>query len=247
MKRILVAGVSGAIGGALAEALLERDEESRVVGLARDPARVPEPLRSHSRLTVLAWDAEDDQSPGAVARALEKTIPASAGIDTLIYAAGLLHDGAVFPEKRLEELKANSLARAFAVNATGFALLVQALLPWLRHRELKRIAAISAKVGSIEDNRLGGWYAYRSSKAALNMLVRTLSVELPRRCKPVACVSLHPGTTDSALSDPFRQSLAQLQVHSAAETAGNLVAVIEGITSEDNGRFLSWDGSELPW
>jgi NAD(P)-dependent dehydrogenase (short-subunit alcohol dehydrogenase family) len=247
MKRILVAGVSGAIGGALAEALLERDEESVVVGLCRDTAKVPEPLRSHSRLTLLAWDAEDSQSPDVVVRALEKTISATKGIDTFIYAAGVLHDGPMFPEKRLEELEANSMARAFAVNATGFALLVQALLPWLRHRDFKRIAAVSAKVGSIEDNRLGGWYAYRSSKAALNMLVRTLAVELRRRCKLVACVSLHPGTTDSALSDPFRQSLAQLQVHSAAETAGNLLTIIEGMTSEDNGHFLSWDGSELPW
>ncbi|SOB76880.1 NAD(P)-dependent dehydrogenase, short-chain alcohol dehydrogenase family [Marinobacter sp. LV10R510-11A] len=247
MKHILLAGVSGAIGGALAQALLARDEESIVVGLCRDAAKVPEPLRSHSRLTLLAWDAEDDQSPKTVARALEKTIPASKGIDTFIYAAGLLHDGPMFPEKRLEELEAKNMARAFAVNATGFPLLVQALLPWFRHRDLKRVVAISAKVGSIEDNRLGGWYAYRSSKAALNMLIRTLSVELPRRCKPIACVSLHPGTTDSALSDPFSQSLAQLQVHSPAETAENLMSVIEGLSAEDNGRFLSWDGSALPW
>ena len=247
MKRILVAGVSGAIGGALAEAILERDEESVVVGLCRDPAKVLEPLRSHSRFTLLIWDAEDEQSPDTVARELGKIIPASQGIGTFVYAAGLLHDNDMFPEKRLEELKVASLSRAFAVNASGFAMLVQAVLPWLRHRDFKRIAAISAKVGSIEDNRLGGWYAYRSSKAALNMLVRTLAVELPRRCKPIACVSLHPGTTDSALSDPFRQSLAQLQVHSAYDTAKNLLAVIEGITPEDNGRFLSWDSSEIPW
>tara|TARA_R110000868_G_C10850503_1_gene760776 strand:- start:497 stop:925 length:429 start_codon:yes stop_codon:yes gene_type:complete len=129
MKRILVAGVSGAIGGALTEALLERDKESVVVGLCRDPAKVSEPLRSHSRLTLLAWDAEDSQAPDAVARALGKTIPAPEGMDTFIYAAGLLHDGAMFPEKRLEELKAESLSRAFAVNASGFALLVRALLP----------------------------------------------------------------------------------------------------------------------
>lgn len=247
MKHILLAGVSGAIGGALAEALLARDEESLVVGLCRDPSKVPEPLRSHSRMTLLAWDAEDDQSSEAVTRALEQTMPVSEGIDTFIYAVGLLHDGLMFPEKRLEELQATSMARAFAVNATGFALLVQALLPWLRHRDFKRVVAVSAKVGSIEDNRLGGWYAYRSSKVALNMLVRTLSVELPRRCKPMACVSLHPGTTDSALSDPFRQSLAQLQVHSPADTAENLLSVIEGLGPESNGRFLSWDGSELPW
>lgn len=181
------------------------------------------------------------------AHALEKSIPALMGVDAFIYAAGLLHDGTMFPEKRLEELRAVSMSRAFAVNATGFALLVQALLPWFRHRNFKRIVAVSAKVGSIEDNHLGGWYAYRSSKAALNMLVRTLSIELPRRCKPIACVSLHPGTTDSALSDPFGQSLAQLQVHSPADTAGNLLSVIEGLVPVDNGRFLSWDGSELPW
>ena len=247
MKRILVAGVSGAIGGALAEAILERDEETVVVGLCRDPGKVPEPLLNQSRMTLLTWNAEDDQSPDSVARGLGKILPASEGIDTFIYAAGLLHDSDMFPEKRLEELKAESLSRAFAVNASGFAILVQALLPWLRHREFKRIVAISAKVGSIEDNRMGGWYAYRSSKAALNMLVRTLAVELPRRCKSVACVSLHPGTTDSALSDPFKQSLAQLQVHSADDTAKNLLAVIEGIMPEDNGRFLSWDGSQLPW
>jgi NAD(P)-dependent dehydrogenase (short-subunit alcohol dehydrogenase family) len=114
---------------------------------------------------------------------------------------------------------------------------------------MKRIvvAGVSGAIGGALAEALLTWYAYRSSKAALNMLVRTLSVELPRRCKPIACVSLHPGTTDSALSDPFRQSLAQLQVHSATETAGNLLKVIEGMTSEDNGRFLSWDGSELPW
>ena len=129
MKRILVAGVSGTIGGALTEALLERDKESVVVGLCRDPAKVSEPLRSHSRLTLLAWDAEDSQAPDAVARALGKIIPAPEGMDTFIYAAGLLHDGAMFPEKRLEELKAESLSRAFAVNASGFALLVRALLP----------------------------------------------------------------------------------------------------------------------
>lgn len=247
MKRIVIAGISGAIGGALAEALLARDEGCTVTGLCRDPAAVAEPLRRDDRVTLLAWDAEDEQSPKAVASALERTTPASEGIDTLIYASGLLHDSTMFPEKRLEELQAKSLARAFAVNATGLALLVQELLPWFRHREFKRIVAISAKVGSIEDNQLGGWYAYRSSKAALNMLVRTLSVELPRRCKPIACFSLHPGTTDSALSDPFRQSLAQLQVHSPAETAGNLLSVIETVTQKENGQFLSWDGSSLPW
>ncbi len=247
MKRVVIAGVSGAIGGALAQRLLQRDADTRVIGLCRNPDAAPEPLRTEERCSLLPWDAEDSASPRAVAEALETVLGRDDGIDTFIYAAGLLHGQGMFPEKRLEDLESASLARAFAVNATGCGLLARALLPWLRHREFKRIAAISAKVGSITDNGFGGWYAYRSSKAALNMLVRNLSIELPRRCKPIACVALHPGTTESALSEPFSQSLAKLKVHTPAQTADNLVRVLEGLGDESNGRFFSWDGSELPW
>lgn len=247
MKRIVIAGVSGAIGGALASAMLERDPEATVIGLCRKPEQAPEALRGHKRGGVLAWDAADAGSPASVAEALEPVLGREEGIDTFIYAAGLLHGPGLFPEKRLEDLDAVSMARAFAVNSTGFAMLVQALLPWFRHRDFKRIAAVSAKVGSIGDNGFGGWYAYRSSKAALNMLVRNLSIELPRRCKPAICVALHPGTTESALSEPFSQSLAKLTVHTPAETAANLIRVLEALDEQGNGRFLSWDGSELPW
>jgi len=247
MKQVVIAGVSGAIGGALATRLIERDAPTRVIGLCRDPEKAPEVLRAHEGSTVLAWDAEYSASPAAVAEALGSLLAREEGIDGFIYAAGLLHGPDMFPEKRLEDLDSQSMARAFAVNATGFGLLTQALLPWLRHREFKRVVAISAKVGSITDNGFGGWYACRSSKAALNMLVRNLSIELPRRCKPIACVSLHPGTTESALSEPFSQSLAKLKVHTPEETASNLLDVIDGLGEDDNGRFLSWDGSELPW
>ncbi|PPI84058.1 short-chain dehydrogenase [Marinobacter maroccanus] len=247
MKQVVIAGVSGAIGGALATRLIDRDAQTRVIGLCRDPEKAPEALRAHGRSTVLPWDAEDSASPAAVAEALESLLASEEGIDGFIYAAGLLHGPGMFPEKRLEDLDSQSMARAFAVNVTGFGLLAQALLPWLRRREFKRVTAISAKVGSITDNGFGGWYAYRSSKAALNMLVRNLSIELPRRCKPIACVSLHPGTTESALSEPFSQSLAKLKVHTPSETAANLLDVLDGLGEEDNGRFLSWDGSELPW
>ena len=240
MKRIVIAGVSGAIGSALAAELIDRYPEATVIGLCRNPSQAPAALQDYERGDVLTWDAESRDSPAKVAEALEPLLGKDAGIDTFIYAAGLLHGPDMFPEKRLEELEAGNTARAFAVNATGFGLLLQALMPWFRHREFKRIAAISA-------NRFGGWYAYRCSKAALNMMVRNLSVELPRRCRPVACLALHPGTTESPLSEPFSKSLAKLKVHSPAETAANLVDVLEGVGEEDNGRFLSWDGSELPW
>jgi len=242
--RILIAGVSGAIGAALAEKLRAR-ADVEIIGLCRQTGKAPVFLREQHR--VLAWDAEKPEALGHVAAELAAIVPKAQGLDMIIYAAGVLHGSNMKPEKRLEDLQVSSLARAMAVNASGFGLLVQALLPWLRHKRAKRIVAISAKVGGIGDNRLGGWYAYRSSKAALNMLVKTLSVELPRRLSPVTCVALHPGTTRSALSEPFSQSLANLEVHDADETAVNLLAVIDHIDESVNGSFLSWDGSTLPW
>lgn len=241
----VIAGVSGAIGAAMARRCLEIDSDQAILGLCREPQRVSEDLKVRSGLKLLAWDAEAEQpmEPALLKAALEGAGP----VTTVIYAAGLLHDGKMHPEKRLEDLTSTSMARAFAVNATGFGLLVQALLPWLRHQEFKRVVAISAKVGSISDNGFGGWYAYRSSKAALNMLTRNLSIELPRRCKPIACVAVHPGTTESALSAPFGQSLARLRVHKPRETADNLIRVLDGLDETSNGRFYSWDGSELPW
>ncbi|MGP9831716.1 SDR family NAD(P)-dependent oxidoreductase [Marinobacter sp. NSM] len=242
---IVIAGISGAIGAALAKRYLETCPEQAVIGLCRDPQWAPDDLRNHPGVRLLAWDADDEQRLDKAE--LKTALDGSGPIVTVIYAAGLLHDDRLFPEKRLEDVAAANMARAFAVNATGFALLIQALLPWLRHREFKRVAAISAKVGSISDNGFGGWYAYRSSKAALNMLVRNLSIELPRRCKPIACVALHPGTTESALSSPFSQSLSKLTVHTPLQTADNLIRVLGALDDSSNGRFFSWDGSELPW
>lgn len=245
MTQILIAGVSGAIGAALARQLLDREPETTVIGLCRDPGTVRDRIPDR-RLQLVRWNAESGNH-GELSNSLAEVLGRNGELDTLIYAAGLLHDDQVFPEKRIEDFDAAVMARSFAVNCTGFGSLVRSAVPYLRHRRFKRIAAVSAKVGSIGDNRFGGWYAYRCSKAALNMLVRNLSVELPRRCRPVSCVAVHPGTTESPLSAPFQQSLAQLQVHTPRETARNLLAVIDGMDEQTNGRFYNWDGNELPW
>lgn len=242
----VIAGISGAIGSALAERYLQARPEQSVIGLCRHPQRVPEALQQDARVHLLAWDASAPE-PLAAESGIQALLQASGGMNDLVYAAGLLHDDTMFPEKRLAELSPDAMARAFQVNCIGFGLLVQALAGALRGKQLKRIVAVSAKVGSISDNRLGGWYAYRCSKAALNMMVKNLSVELPRRYAPVACVALHPGTTRSALSEPFNQSLANLKVHEASDTADNLYRIIASLSEADNGRFISWDGSELPW
>ncbi len=247
MKQVLIAGISGAIGHALARRLLEKDSELSIVGLCRDPSSVALGEEQAARVILIPWDAAESGSARAAAEKLKEVVPEESGLDTVIYAAGILHGPGMTPEKRLEDLDAQAFAHAFAVNATGFAMLVQAISPWFRHRRFKRIVAVSAKVGSITDNGFGGWYAYRSSKAALNMLVRNLAIELPRKYRPLACVAVHPGTTLSPLSKPFTRSLAQLQVHEPEETANNILRVAADLTESDNGTFLSWDGSVIPW
>lgn len=242
----IIAGISGAIGSALARIYLEKHPGQPLVGLCRDPDTVPAVIRDDPAVTLLRWEAAQplEQSDTHL---LKQALADDDGILTLVYAAGLLHDRDMFPEKRVEDLQADALQQAFQVNCLGFAMLVKALAPHFRGRHLTRVAAISAKVGSIADNRFGGWYAYRCSKAALNMLVKNLSIELPRRFAPVTCVALHPGTTESPLSKPFRQSLAKLEVHSPEDTAANLYGILNALTEDDNGRFISWDGSDLPW
>ena len=243
----MIAGVSGAIGHALAEHLLAQDAGLSIVGLCRVPSSVHFSEGRARRVTLIPWDASRNGSAGAVAESLKETLPCEAGLDTVIYATGILHGPGMTPEKRLEDLDAEAFAHAFAVNATGFAMLVRAISPWLHHRRFKRILAVSARVGSITDNGYGGWYAYRSSKAALNMLVRNFAIELPRKYHPLACVAVHPGTTLSPLSKPFTRSLAQLEVHEPGQTAENILSVADKLTEKDNGTFLSWDGSAIPW
>lgn len=242
----LIAGISGAIGQALAGRYLHDHPSQPLVGLCRHPDQLPPLIREHENVTIIPWQADTPPSEPFIAQLAEALGP-SGKLHNLVYAAGLLHDDQMFPEKRLEDLDLNNMTRAFQVNCIGFGMLVQTLAPRFRGKHLTRVAAISAKVGSISDNQFGGWYAYRCSKAALNMLVRNLSIELPRRFAPVSCVALHPGTTESPLSEPFGQSLAKLKVHQPEDTARNLYSILEGLSESDNGRFISWDGTNLPW
>ena len=137
------------------------------------------------------------------------------------------------------------MAHAFAINAIGPALLMKHFLPLLPKQGKSVFATLSAKVGSISDNRLGGWYSYRASKAALNQFMRTASIELKRRCPEAICISLHPGTVDTELSSPFSKS--GLDVQSADQAAERLVSVIHALTIADSGGFIDYKGDDLPW
>ena len=163
----------------------------------------------------------------------------------MIDATGFLHDERQAPEKSWQQLDAARLARSFALNAIGPALIMKHVLPLLPRSGKAVFATLSARVGSIGDNRLGGWYGYRASKAALNQLVRTAAVELARRSPQAICVALHPGTVATPLSAPF--AAAGLDIHTPAAAARNLLAVVDRLTADANGGFFDWQGKPVPW
>ena len=216
MKTVII-GASGGIGGALADAL--EDEGAAVQRLSRPQL-----------------DLMDEAS---IARAA-----AAAGTPELVVVAtGLLHDGEHGPEKALRDLDPAWLARQYAVNAIGPALVAKHFLPIMPRAGRSVLAVLSARVGSISDNRLGGWYGYRASKAALNQFVRTLAIEDRRRNERGIVVALHPGTVDTKLSQPFQQSGRDLFKPDRA--AVQLLDVIDGLKPQDSGKLISWDGVEI--
>ena len=217
----------GGVGAAVVAVLREAGDYDEVLALGRRGSP--------------ALDLLDEASIAAAAAAVR-----ARGVPTLVFdATGFLHGGGMEPEKSWRELDPAHLAHAFAINAIGPALLMKHFLPLLPCERRAVFATLSARVGSIGDNRLGGWYAYRASKAALNQLVRTAAVEL-RRSRPQAiCVALHPGTVDTGLSAPFAKS--GLQVQPPALAAQRLLTVLAGLKAEDSGEFFDYRGERLPW
>ncbi len=192
----------------------------------------------------LPLDLADDAS---LARLADAAVGELAPLRIVINAAGLLHDGDLQPEKRLSQVRRSALERSFAVNAYGPLLLAQAIEPALPKKLPVHFASLSARVGSIADNRLGGWYAYRAAKAAQNQLLLTLAIEWRRRL-PQACVTLlHPGTTATELSAPFRSSVPPSSLFTAEQAAAHLIKVLERRTAATSGAFLAWDGQPVPW
>lgn len=167
---------------------------------------------------------------------------------TLLFCAvGVLHGERGMPEKKLSELNSEQLTHYFAVNSIVPALILKHLIPVMPRSEPAKAIVLSAKIAGISDNRLGGWYGYRASKAALNMLIKTASVELARSHRKLCLVAMHPGTTDTPLSRPFTQSLPDDRLFSPTLTTERLWSVIDALRPEDTGRFVHWDGSDLPW
>jgi NAD(P)-dependent dehydrogenase (short-subunit alcohol dehydrogenase family) len=223
----VVFGAGGGIGGALVEAIRAAGRFDRVAAFGRS--------------TSPSIDLLDEASLEAAA-----VFAAAMGeLRLVIDATGFLHDEDQRPEKSWRQLDAAKLARSFALNAIGPALIMKHVLPRLPRSGKAVFATLSARVGSIGDNRLGGWYAYRASKAALNQLVRTAAVELARRSPDALCIALHPGTVATPLSAPF--AAPGLEVHAPSTAARHLLAVFDRLGADASGGFFDWRGKTVPW
>ncbi len=194
-----------------------------------------------SRRSTPALDLLDEASIAAAAT----WVAAQGELELIIDATGFLHGGGFMPEKTLAAVTPAHLAHAFAVNAIGPALLMKHFLPLLPCARRAVFVSLSAKVGSIGDNRAGGWYSYRASKAALNQLIHTAAIELARTKPQAICIAMHPGTVDTPLSAPFAKS--GLAVRAPEQAAAEMLAVIDQLGPDATGQFWSYDGSELPW
>jgi len=244
---VLVCGASRGIGLALCMALLSRDDVAQVWAVSRNASRddglVALAKEQGERIALMDCDARDEHALAALAREVGLTCN---HLHLVISTLGILHQEGARAEKSLAQLDLASLQASFATNAFAPVLLIKHLLPLLR-KEPTTFAALSARVGSISDNRSGGWYSYRASKAALNQLLHTASIEL-RRLNPAATVlALHPGTTDTALSRPFQGNVPAGKLFEPTFAAQCMLEQIERLGPSDSGGFWAWDGQPIEW
>lgn len=236
--QVVIIGASGGIGAAMVEACVADPKVARIHSLSRQG-------RAHAspKVTSLTFDFTDEASIEAGANALRDSAP----LDIIIVATGLLHGDGISPEKNLRALSFEGFEKSYAANVIGPAMSAKYFVPLLRRDRKSVFAALSARVGSISDNRLGGWYAYRASKAALNMVLKTLSIEIGRRHKNSVIIGLHPGTVDTTLSEPFQGNVPEGKLFTPAFSARALLGVINQVSADDSGKLFAWDGKEIPF
>ncbi len=233
----LVVGASGGIGAALVDRLAARESTATIFAASRDPVEATSP-----KVHPLRVDVTKEHSIVDLAANCRSAGP----LHHVVIASGVLHSEAFGPEKSWQDLSLITMRAVFDVNTFGPALIAKYCLPLLDHNQRSVFAAISARVGSIQDNRLGGWYSYRASKAALNMLIKTLAIELRRKNRAASCIGLHPGTVDTQLSAPFQRRVPAKQLVEPTVAATQLLDIIDGATAEQSGQVLAWDGSQIP-
>jgi NAD(P)-dependent dehydrogenase (short-subunit alcohol dehydrogenase family) len=233
---IAIAGGSGGIGGAFVGALAVRED----VGTIHATFNRRDPAVNHPKVRWQPMDATQEAS-------VQHWTATLGPLDWLINTVGMLHESGSPPEKSVRRFEPSFFLKSIAVNTVPLLLLAKHAEGCFEHGRPAVFATVSARVGSIEDNRLGGWYSYRASKAALNMCVKSLSIEWKRTRPNVSVAALHPGTTNTDLSKPFLRNVPREKLFTPAKSAGLMLEVIRRLTPENSGRFWSYDGEQIPW
>jgi len=235
-NNIAVIGGSGAIGSAFTRLVADRYPTAEIHVFSRNPiVEMPSNVNSHS----IDYSSEDNIAESA------RIASVNAPLDMVFVATGLLHDATLAPEKSLKDISADKLSKIFAANTILPALLAKHFLPRLNKSERSVFAAISARVGSVSDNQLGGWYSYRASKAALNMIIKSAAIETARLNKNAVVIGIHPGTVDSNLSKPFQANVKQGKLFTPMYSAECMLSVLDSVTPQQTGRCFAWDGKEI--
>ncbi|MEM8832963.1 MAG: SDR family NAD(P)-dependent oxidoreductase [Pseudomonadota bacterium] len=231
---VVIIGASGGIGQVFTNHLADHPKIDKLLLLSRSkPSSIPEKAEWQS------FDMTDEARVQEIADSL------SYKIHLIICATGMLHDDNTQPEKSLRDIDLDNFQKVFATNTHGPALVMKHFLPKMDRDTRNVFCALSARVGSISDNQMGGWYAYRASKAALNMLIKNAAIEVGRRNKKATIVGLHPGTVDTGLSKPFQGNVPEGKLFTAEQSTDYLLKVIDQVDETQTGKCFDWDAKEI--
>ncbi|MGY8985089.1 MAG: SDR family NAD(P)-dependent oxidoreductase [Sphingomonadales bacterium] len=235
MKSVAVIGSSGAIGKAFIANYLENEAIKNIISFSRSP-----PSDLNERVKHYSIDIEDEASIKEASANLNGLV-----LDEVIIASGLLHTEDFGPEKSIKDLKAENILKVFKVNTVGPAIIGKYFLPLLNKNTKSIMAFLSARVGSISENKSGGWYSYRASKSALNQIIKNFSIEIKRSNPNAIIIGLQPGTVESNLSEPFKKNVKEGNLFTAEYSVGMLKEVIDSSVALDSGKLIGWDGQEI--
>ncbi|MDO8907217.1 MAG: SDR family NAD(P)-dependent oxidoreductase [Pseudohongiella sp.] len=237
----LVIGAGSAIAKALIAGLLHNPAEQEIIAVSRGQQ---EPLANvDSRIRFI----QCDYSEAGINETAHQLAGYSGRITRVFICTGVLHNEILKPEKRVEDIQADQLSALFRINSILPALWLQALLPVIKNSQQCVFTIFSARVGSISDNRTGGWYSYRASKAALNMLIKTAAIEYARRAPGVKLLAFHPGTVDTELSRPFQKNVPAEKLFTPAFVAAKLIEITDGLRPDGEASYLDWAGQAIQW
>ena len=240
----LVLGASGGLGSAMVSEFLNDPEIDKVFAVSSK--KNPVGSNEGQNQSKLVW-LQAEYSETQMADTVSQLMPHAGTFSRVCVCHGLLHSDKLWPEKRLEDITSEALQEIFHSNTVVPALWLKLLFKILKGQTPCIVATMSARVGSLSDNHLGGWYAYRASKAALNMVLKTASIEYARRAKNVKLIAFHPGTTDTALSKPFQSTVPTGKLFTTEFVAEQLAMIMDSAQLDGELSYLDWDGRTIAW